>query len=276
MWLTIQIESVPAVAEFYLPFRMLFSLLKKPSEPLPAKSSTQDAEDLAGEYRSTRSVYNHVERILSFPGNGNVSVTVNPDRTLSISGQTLYEKEPFVFRTPDGTDTVIFQRDGRGKITHFLVNSNPLFSYERVSWYETSTFNLLAFGACYGLLLTALLAGLIGIFRRRKKGSPESRLPGIARIWALIVSVVFLLVPVAITIYSKVDCKSPFPSYMVVVLAVILAASILVIGPVIFTILAWARRYWSRAGRIHYTLITVALLGMVWFMYYWRLLGFRY
>ena len=46
--------------------------------------------------------------------------------------------------------------------------------------------------------------------------------------------------------------------------------------PVIFTILAWVRRYWSLAGRLHYTLNHSGMLGMVWLMYYWRLLGFRY
>ena len=61
-----------------------------------------------------------------------------------------------------------------------------------------------------------------------------------------------------------------------VVLVIILVASILVIGPVIFTVLAWIRRFWGRAGRIHYTLITAALLGMVWLVNYWRLLGFKY
>jgi CubicO group peptidase (beta-lactamase class C family) len=269
-------EGFQAVAEFYYAFMSAFFPAQGTGEALPAESPAQDAEDLAGEYRSSRSVYNHAERIISFPGNGNVRVTVNPDETLSISGQTLNETEPYVYRTPDGMDTIIFHWDGRGKITHFHVNSNPLFSYERVSWYETSTFNLLAFGACYGLLLTALLAALTGLFRRRKKGSSDARLPGIARLWVLILSNIFLLVPVGTTFYSKLDYKYPFPYYMVIVLVITLAASILVIGPVIFTALAWARRFWGRAGRIHYTIITAALLGMVWLMYYWRLLGFRY
>ena len=86
----------------------------------------------------------------------------------------------------------------------------------------------------------------------------------------------FLLVPAAVVIYTRFDYKLPFPFYMVIVLATILVASILVIGPVIFTVFAWVRRYWGLAGRIHYTLVTLALLSMVWLMYYWRLLGFRY
>lgn len=269
-------ESIPAVNEFYSSFMDAFFPAQKASDPPPAESATQAARDLAGEYRSTRSVYNHVERITYFPGNGNVSVKVNPDYTLSIAGYAYREKGSQVYSPVDWADTVIFHQNSTGETTYMLFNSNPLFAYELVSWYETSTFNLLVFGAGYLLLLTAFLATFIGFFKRQKEGSPDSRLPGIARLWAFLVSIVFLLVPVAITIYSKVDYKSPFPFYMVITLAIILAASILTIGPVVFTVLAWARRFWGLAGRIHYTLITVALLGMVWLMYYWRLLGFRY
>jgi hypothetical protein len=87
---------------------------------------------------------------------------------------------------------------------------------------------------------------------------------------------VFIFTLAAAYYYSRSDMEFAFPNYMLLVLVIILVASILVIGPVILTVLAWMRRYWSLAGRIHYTLITVALVGMVWLMYYWKLLGFRY
>jgi NADH:ubiquinone oxidoreductase subunit 2 (subunit N) len=157
-----------------------------------------------------------------------------------------------------------------------LFNSNPLYGYERVSWYETSTFNLLLFGGCYVLLLTTLVLAFVGIFNRQKKSPSDFHLPGIARLWALVLSVIFLLAPIFVIIFSELDYKLPIPFYMMVALAFILATSILVCGPVIFTIFAWQRRFWSVTGRLHYTLVTIALLGMVWLMYSWRLLGFRY
>jgi hypothetical protein len=232
--------------------------------------------DLAGEYRSTRSVYNHVERIIYFPGNDNVRVSVNPDGTLSIAGYRFYEKEFLVFSPLDWADTYIFHQDDSGKITYMLVNSNQLYSYEPVSWYETSTFNLVAFGVCFALLLTVPLVAGFGMVRHRNEVKDERRLPRVARTLTFILSAIFILVLVPITIYTSIDYKSPFPLYMVAILVIILVASILVISAVIFTVLAWARRYWSLAGRIHYTLVTVALLGTVWLLYYWRLLGFRY
>lgn len=169
---------------------------------------------------------------------------------------------------------MIFHQDG--KYIHMHESGNPLYAYERVSWYETSTFNMVVFGICYALLFTVILAAFIGIFRRNKGQDTGSHLQRIARIGSLALSLVFLLAPVAVWTYMQFYFKLPLPIYMVIVLAIIMVASILVIGPVIFTIAAWVHRYWSLAGRLHYTLATVAMLSMVWLMYYWRLLGFRY
>jgi hypothetical protein len=50
-----------------------------------------------------------------------------------------------------------------------------------------------------------------------------------------------------------------------------LPISILASGMVVFTILAWARGWWSLPGRVHYTLVTVAGLTFTWWMAYWNL-----
>jgi CubicO group peptidase (beta-lactamase class C family) len=270
------IESYPAVNEFYAFFMDTFFPAQAASEPLPAASTAQDGRDLAGEYRSTRSIYNHVERALQFPGYSNLKVAANPDGTLTIAGAPYYEIEPLVYSPVGWNDTVIFHQGSRYSPTYLMYNSNQLASFERVSWYETSTFNLLAFGVCYVLLLTVLIAAVVNFFKHRRSDSTTPRLALIARIWALAISVLFLLVPVIVGLYGITAYKFTFPFYMVITLTIILAASVLVVGPVIFTLIAWVRRYWGVAGRLHYTFITLALLGMVWMMYYWRLLGFRY
>jgi hypothetical protein len=53
-----------------------------------------------------------------------------------------------------------------------------------------------------------------------------------------------------------------------------------VIGPVsaamaAFTVIAWLRRYWNRAGRIYFTFVTVETLAFVWWLYYWNMFTFR-
>ena len=48
--------------------------------------------------------------------------------------------------------------------------------------------------------------------------------------------------------------------------------AVLTLGALVFAGLAWKRRYWGLAGRIHYTLVTLAALAFVWSLYYWNLL----
>jgi hypothetical protein len=40
------------------------------------------------------------------------------------------------------------------------------------------------------------------------------------------------------------------------------------------SLIAWRRRYWRFTGRLHYTLVALAGLGFVWFLYSWNLLTF--
>ena len=55
------------------------------------------------------------------------------------------------------------------------------------------------------------------------------------------------------------------------VLSIIVA--LLALGLIAFTILAWTRRFWGLGRRIHYTLVTLGVVGFVWFMYFWNILG---
>jgi hypothetical protein len=43
-----------------------------------------------------------------------------------------------------------------------------------------------------------------------------------------------------------------------------------------FVVLAWKRSYWSLPARIHYTLVTFALLAFIWWLNNWILLGYMF
>ena len=42
-----------------------------------------------------------------------------------------------------------------------------------------------------------------------------------------------------------------------------------------FTILAWQKRYWHFAGRLHCTLVVFATIGLLLWLDYWNLIGSR-
>jgi hypothetical protein len=47
---------------------------------------------------------------------------------------------------------------------------------------------------------------------------------------------------------------------------------VLTSAAVVFTVLAWKDRYWHISGRLHYTLVSLAAVALVWFFFYWNLL----
>ena len=49
--------------------------------------------------------------------------------------------------------------------------------------------------------------------------------------------------------------------------------AILAVGAVVFTVLAWRRGYWSLSWRIHYTLVTLAAIAVVWWYFDWKIIG---
>ena len=60
------------------------------------------------------------------------------------------------------------------------------------------------------------------------------------------------------------------------VLALPVLATALTVAALVYTVLAWKDRFWGLAGRVHYTLVTVAAVAFVWFLNYWNLLGWRF
>ena len=46
-------------------------------------------------------------------------------------------------------------------------------------------------------------------------------------------------------------------------------------GAVIYAALAWRQSFWSLAGRIHYTLVSLTAVVFIWQLDYWHLLGWR-
>ena len=48
--------------------------------------------------------------------------------------------------------------------------------------------------------------------------------------------------------------------------------AILAVGAVVFTVLAWRRGYWTLAWRIHYTLVTLGAVAVVWWYFNWKII----
>ena len=47
---------------------------------------------------------------------------------------------------------------------------------------------------------------------------------------------------------------------------------VIAVGLIVFTLMVWARRYWSIVGRVYYTALTLAAIVFLWWLDHWNLL----
>jgi hypothetical protein len=66
------------------------------------------------------------------------------------------------------------------------------------------------------------------------------------------------------------------PTLLPILLLLPPLTAILSVGLLAGSILAWKDRYWSKGGRLHYSLLTVVVLAFTLWLYYWNLFGFWY
>jgi hypothetical protein len=56
------------------------------------------------------------------------------------------------------------------------------------------------------------------------------------------------------------------PFLLIAVLTLPVVAAVLTLVSVVFMVIAWKENYWTILHRVHYTIITVALFAMVWWV----------
>jgi CubicO group peptidase (beta-lactamase class C family) len=255
--------------------------------PQPDPSAQARLQLYAGTYQMNRHNYERFERYLGLPST--IEITATPGGTLrmvSSDGMFEYiEVEPGVFAQADGSrpvkGDVIFHTAPDGSVEFYTFTNYPVLVYSRLPWYGTPSFHDNLKTAAGILLGTVILWPLLFLFRRTHK-IPEQ--PGkkmettarwIAGIAALIlIAFAFILLPwvtddmgMMIT-YMKTQV---IPGELTAVLTLPVIAAILTLATVAFAILAWKEKYWTFPHRVHYTIIAIALIAMLWWVHVNRL-----
>lgn len=238
------------------------------------------ADRFVGDYRSTRSSYTTLEKYLSlFPA---VQVRNPGDGTLTLvtpwGDWSFVEEAPLYFRKVDAPFHILFREDDQGRIATLFTDYTPMFAFEKVRWYETTSFNLPILLSSLVLFLSVLPVALIrGLRNRRAKGDREPA-PRKARIasWLIVaISILNLLFVAGTFVWGQWVAFGIPPAYKIAMGLGVLAA-LLTVGALVYAFFAWKDRYWGVAFRIYYTLVTIAAVSFVWFLNQWNLLGWRY
>lgn len=264
-------ELLEAFVERYYPGEV-------PDLPQPPDDFAERGEKYAGKYRFTRHNWSDLEKVMALPNA--ISVAVTDDGTLTTSGVFdepwhWVEVEPNFFRQIDGGMSLAFTEDDRGNVTHMSFSFLPFMPAYRIEWYTDPLLNYVLLAV--GLLLC--LTTLVSAFRHRKERKEDpSRARWAVRVAALAsaLTLAFWIAVVMIVRSAGEDILLGIPPSLTAALMLPILSSALTAGVAVFAVLAWKESYWTTFRRLHYTLFAVFAVGLVWFYWYWNILGVQY
>jgi len=244
------------------------------SVPQPKSDFADRAKRFVGSYQNSRHNESTFEKLDGVVSETSIKLTSN--NTLETSGYEWMETEdPLVFIRQDGHEHLIFQEDEAGNITNFMFQNVPVHYYFKKSWFDTAAFALLWVVVCLLVfLLTVLIWPLKFLISLRKRkqtaGAVVSLSSRIARwlAWGFSALSLFFFVMVMIGMFSGTligeGREAVAGLFLIPPLTLVMA-----IGMVVFTGLAWTRRYWSLSGRAYYTMVTLtAVVFLGWLNYF--------
>ena len=237
------------------------------------------ADELTGWYRGTRISATEPAKLLG--ATGTIQVRTDDDGALitepvapGADSQRWVETEPLVFRAADGHERLAFRTED-GQVTHMVQNSlsgfRPLGPLEH------------PLGQAAGFVVSTLLIVLtvvgwlgIGLYRYFGGRPPADRLPRAARALVGVSGPLLLAAPVGLALavgLNPIAIVYGLPEWTAVTFAAPLVGAVGSLAAVGVTVLAWRERFWGPLGRVHYTVVTAALLTLTWLLAYWNLLG---
>lgn len=254
-------------------------------KPTP-EAAKADAAAVSGNYISSRRPEGSLFRMIALLGE--VSVSVNEDGTISASifqdpnGQPtkFAAVAPMTFRDVNGQDTLIFKKDGNGRMQ--LIMGFPFMVFKRVGLLENAQIILPVLGfSLFIMLLTLVLWPVSWIVRRHYGATVEFT----RKEWwfRLIVRLSFLfnilfvgaLLILVINLMSNLDLLSDSGNNWIRLMQVIGALGIIGIPVVVFhAVHAWMSKRYRIWGKIQATIFGLVSLGYLWFVYVGNLLSF--
>jgi len=243
-----------------------------------AADFAQRAARFTGSYQLLRHSYTTWEKVIGLFSQP-ISIGAADDGTLITKSpegaQRFVETEPLVFREVDGDTLLIFREDAQGNIRYAYGDSAGAF--EKQAWYEAPLVHYVLLAICMLLFISVIIAAPVGLFVNRGRTDRQPQ-PGLARAarWALggaaVLSLAFVVF-FGVALSDNTTLATGEAPLLNVLGFISIPLVVLTIGAVVFTVLVWKNQYWHIAGRVYYTLVTLAAVAFVWFLHDWNLLG---
>lgn len=248
----------------------------------------EESSQYVGEYHHNRKSFTNEDRISSLIM-GMIQVQLNDtgDLVVTLNGETnqFVETEPGVYKnTSEGPSidaygefrTIVFQTDPHGNI--MLTTDGPM-SYSKAPWYASSGFTFLSLILVILFFIGSLLYWSIKALIRRKRKTSQPKLVVLGKGLAIAAGLLLLFLVASIAISGGVDpiyqlpkeALGIVPAWSPLLNVIPLLLTILGIVMLIFTVLLWRGRYWQIISLLHYSLLCLMMMHLIWIFWYWNL-----
>ncbi|WP_051966914.1 serine hydrolase domain-containing protein [Kitasatospora mediocidica] len=247
-----------------------------PAAAAPVATIPGDLARFTGDYRSTRTSHSNLTKAGALMGS--VHVSAGADGVLTTTGplsrnpdedeQHWVQVQPGLFQQQGGQARIAFETDTDGQVTALLTDADPTIEFQPLAWYQAPGLHQQVALYSLGLVLLSLLGWVLGAVVRSKRSNGAER-PAAPRLARLLAGCTGLLIVGATGMFAYLTSDSNAfdetlflgdSGLLKLVPALLAAALVGTAGVLLCAVLAWYRRWWGLAGRLHYTVLAVAAL----------------
>lgn len=244
----------------------------------PPADFKERAAKYAGSYRVIRHNFTRNERLFALLGSTTIAPTEDNTLLMASMGAPVasqwVEVAPSVFRKIDDEDMIAFTEDEQGNVKGYAWPF-PFHAVYKVKWYDTLQWH--GFIAGFGLL--CFVVAIIGALRHWKADRAAPAAARRARRLAALVGLVHVLFVVLLiaTFSTGLDeLIYAWPPVFKVALAFPLMAIPLTVAMLFFAWGAWRSGFWTRYGRIQYSVIALMSVAFLWSLNHVNLVGYQF
>lgn len=239
--------------------------------------SPEQLKRYEGEYRSIRYPHKDFSKVAALMGTMNI--TASEDGTLKVITEEEKEYIPIdklTFRETNSSNTLVFKEDKDGNIINAFSGLLSIFAFEKTPELERTEINAFTLIASVVIfLITLFVWPLIYFLSKGYLKEKKDRIPTAYKFVGSLAALSFLIFLVGMVSGDPLEIVFGISDYMRVLLWLPYFGAFLtmVAALTVFWIWVKARRY-NTLGKIHYTILLLALIAMTGQLYIWNFLMF--
>jgi CubicO group peptidase (beta-lactamase class C family) len=245
--------------------------------------SEEEAEKFTGEFRYNRYPHSDLTKLAAISGTVNI-IYGEVGQLVTVSGEestNWYQLNDSTFIKESGEENLVFWNKVNGKFTRACFGNLAVMPLERVPFSERKGLSVILLTTWLSIFLFTLIYWPVSFFIRRKyilvAGSSKPLTAGVKVLnWSVSLAAVIFVAGFAGSLSDIAAIMQGAPPLMKTVLFLPFLLIVLLPFLVFNAYKASANNKVGISGKVHLWLIIISLLIMLWQLFVWNLLGFKY